>query len=78
MIVERASHRDTLDACVGWTGALGKHGRLVLIGYNAADQHESRCRSISMATYEQRILGSVGATMKELKLAVELVGAGKV
>ena len=24
--------RETMDACVGWAGGLGKRGRLVLIG----------------------------------------------
>jgi hypothetical protein len=31
-----------MDACVGWSGALGKRGRLVLVGYTAGDEHEFR------------------------------------
>lgn len=78
VIFECVGHRDTLDACVGWTGALGKRGRLVLIGYNAGEQHEFRCHPIPMIVYEQTILGSVGATLADLKRAVELVSSGKV
>jgi hypothetical protein len=31
-----------MDACVGWAGALGKRGRLVLVGYHAGDKHDFR------------------------------------
>jgi propanol-preferring alcohol dehydrogenase len=78
VIFECVGHRDTLDACVGWTGALGKRGRLVLIGYHAGDQNEFRCHPIPMIVYEQTIVGSVGATLGDLKRSVELVGAGKI
>ena len=49
-----------MDACVGWAGALGRRGRLVLVGYTQGDAHDFRCHPIPMIVYEQSILGSVG------------------
>jgi D-arabinose 1-dehydrogenase-like Zn-dependent alcohol dehydrogenase len=67
-----------MDACVGWAGALGRRGRLVMIGYHAGDEHELRYHPIPMIVYEQTILGSVGATLEDLKEAVQLVVDGQV
>lgn len=78
VIFECVGHRETMDACVGWVGALGKRGRLVMIGYHAGDEHEFRCHPMSLIVYEQTVVGSVGATLNDLKEAVELVGSGKV
>lgn len=78
VIFECVGRRETMDACVGWVGALGKRGRLVMIGYHGGEEHEFRCHPMPMIVYEQRILGSVGATLDDLKEAVELVGSGKV
>jgi propanol-preferring alcohol dehydrogenase len=78
VIFECVGHRETMDTCVGWAGALGKRGRLVMIGYHAGDEHEFRCHPMSMIVYEQKVLGSVGATLADLKEAVDLVGSGKV
>ncbi|KAL7529396.1 LOW QUALITY PROTEIN: hypothetical protein ACHAXR_006408 [Thalassiosira sp. AJA248-18] len=60
-----------------WAGALGKRGRLVLVGYHAGQDHEFRCHPIPMIVYEQSIVGSVGATLEDLKEAVGHVGEGK-
>ena len=35
VIFECVGKRETMDACVGWAGALGRRGRLILIGYHA-------------------------------------------
>jgi propanol-preferring alcohol dehydrogenase len=78
VIFECVGHRDTMDACVGWTGALGRRGRLVLVGYHAGEDNEFRCHPIPMIVYEQKIMGSVGATLEDLKEAVDLVATGKV
>jgi propanol-preferring alcohol dehydrogenase len=42
VIFECVGRRETMDACVGWVGALGKRGRLVLVGYHAGDEHDFR------------------------------------
>jgi len=78
VIFECVGRRETMDVCVGWAGALGKRGRLVMVGYHKGDEHEFRYHPIPMIVYEQQILGSVGATIDNLKQAVELVAAGKV
>jgi len=77
VIFECVGKRETMDACVGWAGALGKRGRLVMIGYHAGDDHEFRCHPISLIVYEQSVIGSVGATLEDLKEAVRYVGEGK-
>jgi len=77
VIFECVGKRETMDACVGWAGALGKRGRLVLIGYHAGDEHDFRCHPMPMIVYEQSIVGSVGATLEDLKEAIAHVGAGK-
>ena len=38
VIFECVGRRETMDACVGWVGALGKRGRLVFVGYTAGEQ----------------------------------------
>jgi len=78
VIFECVGRRETMDACVGWVGALGKRGRLVLVGYHAGDKHDFRCHPLPMIVYEQSIIGSVGATLEDLKEAVSYVGEGKV
>jgi propanol-preferring alcohol dehydrogenase len=78
VIFECVGQRETMDACVGWVGALGRRGRLVFIGYHAGEEHEFRYHPIPMIVYEQKILGSVGATLEDLKEAVDLVATGQV
>ena len=78
VLFECVGTRDTLDSCVGWVGALGRRGRLVLVGYHQGEDHEFRCHPIPMIVYEQTVVGSVGATLEDLKEAVKYVGEGKI
>ena len=78
VIFECVGRRETMDACVGWVGALGRRGRLVLVGYHAGEEHDFRCHPIPMIVYEQSVVGSVGATLEDLKEAVKYVGDGKI
>jgi alcohol dehydrogenase, propanol-preferring len=78
VIFECVGKRETMDSCVGWVGALGKRGRLVMIGYHQGNEHEFRYHPMPMIVYEQTILGSVGATLEDLKEAVNLVGSGQI
>ena len=78
VIFECVGHRTTMDECVGWTGALGRRGRLVFIGYAAGSEHEFRIHPIPLIVYEQRIMGSVGATLDDLKEAIDAVERGDV
>lgn len=78
VIFECVGQRETMDECVGWAGALGKRGRLVLLGYHAGVEHEFKCHPIPMIVYEQSIIGSVGATLDDLKEAVAYVSSGAV
>ena len=78
VIFECVGNRTTMDACVGWTGILGRRGRLILVGYHAGIDHEFRCHPLPLIVYEQSIIGSVGATLDDLKEAVALVSSGQV
>ena len=78
VLFECVGTRETLDSCVGWVGALGRRGRLVLVGYHQGEEHELRCHPIPMIVYEQTVVGSVGATLEDLKEAVQYVGEGKI
>ena len=78
VIFECVGRKETMnEACVGWTGALGRRGRMVLIGYHAGDEHDFRCHPMPMIVYEQSVIGSVGATLEDLKEAVEYVEKGQ-
>jgi len=77
-IFECVGSRETMDSCVGWGGALGKRGRMVLIGYHAGSEHDFRCHPIPLIVYEQQIIGSVGATLEDLKDAVDMVADGTI
>ena len=77
VIFECVGRNETMnDVCVGWTGALGRRGRLVLIGYHAGSDHDFRCHPIPLIVYEQSIVGSVGATLQDLQDAVRYVSEG--
>lgn len=78
IIFECVGCRETMDACVGWAGALGRRGRLVLVGYTQGDAHDFRCHPIPLIVYEQSIIGSVGATLADLKESIALVASGAV
>eukprot|EP00965_Chrysotila_dentata_P224315 6194112-Pleurochrysis_carterae.AAC.2 len=45
VLFECVGRRETMDACVGFAGALGRRGRLVLVGYTAGDEHAFRCEA---------------------------------
>jgi len=78
VIFECVGTRETLDSCVGWVGALGRRGRLVLVGYHAGEENDFKCHPIPMIVYEQTVVGSVGASLEDLKEAVKYVGEGKI
>ena len=78
IIFECVGTRETLDSCVGWIGALGRRGRLVLLGFHAGEEHDFKCHPIPLIVYEQTVVGSVGATLEDLKEAVQFVGEGKI
>ena len=73
---------DVIFECVGTaetmeqaSAALGRRGRLAFIGYSEA---AFTVHPIQLVVYEQKVLGSVGATLQELHEAVELVARGVV
>jgi len=76
VIFECVGARQTMDACVGWAGALGKRGRLVLVGYQAGEENDFKCHPMPLIVYEQSIIGSVGATLEDLQEAIGYVGSG--
>jgi propanol-preferring alcohol dehydrogenase len=78
VIFECVGRRETMDACVGWAGALGKRGRLVLVGYAQGEAHDFRAHPIPLIVYEQSIIGTVGATLDDVREAIELVAAGAI
>ena len=78
VIFECVGKRETMDACVGWVGALGRRGRLVLVGYHAGEEHDFKCHPMPLIVYEQSVVGSVGATLKDLQEAVQYCAEGKI
>ena len=71
---------DVVFECVGTeetmkeaSGALGRRGRLVFIGYSP---DSFTVPPIQLVVFEQKILGSVGATLYDLHEAVDLVERG--
>ncbi len=71
VVLELAGTADTLELAVG---ALGRRGRLVLIGYSSDALTVS---PLSLVVAEQRIIASVGNTYAELVAAVHLAAAGQ-
>ena len=57
------------------SAALGRRGRLVFIGYSP---DSFTVHPIQLVVFEQKIMGSVGATLSELHEAVDLVTRGVV
>ena len=51
VIFECVGKRETMDACVGWVGALGRRGRLVLVGYHAGEEHDFKCHPMPLIVY---------------------------
>ena len=73
---------DVVFECVGTeesmkeaSAALGRRGRLVFIGYSP---DSFTVHPIQLVVFEQKIMGSVGATLSELHEAVDLVTRGVV
>ncbi|KAL3910114.1 MAG: hypothetical protein SGILL_007817 [Bacillariaceae sp.] len=78
VIFECVGRNETMnEACVGWAGALGRRGRMVLIGYHSGADNDFRCHPMPLIVYEQSIIGSVGATLEDLKEAVSYVESGQ-
>jgi alcohol dehydrogenase, propanol-preferring len=73
---------DVVFECVGTaetmaqaSAALGRRGRLVFIGYST---DSFTVHPIQLVVFEQKVLGSVGATLQDLHDAVDLVARGVV
>ena len=73
---------DVVFECVGTeesmqeaSAALGRRGRLIFIGYSPAS---FTAHPIQLVVFEQKVMGSVGATLNELHEAVDLVERGVV
>ncbi len=73
---------DVVFECVGTeesmkeaSAALGRRGRLVFIGYSP---DSFTVHPIQLVVFEQKVFGSVGATLNELYEAVDLVARGVV
>ncbi len=73
---------DVVFDCVGTeesmkeaSAALGRRGRLVFIGYSP---DSFTVHPIQLVVFEQKVMGSVGATLNELYEAVDLVERGVV
>src|SRR5919202_59942 len=73
---------DVVFECVGTeesmkeaSGALGRRGRLVFIGYSP---DSFTVHPIQLVVFEQKVFGSVGATLNDLYEAVSLVERGVV
>ena len=65
----------TAETMRGASAALGRRGRLVFVGYSA---DSFTVHPIQLVVFEQRVMGSVGATLQELHEAVDLVARGVV
>jgi len=73
---------DVIFECVGTaetmaasSAALGRRGRLVFVGYSP---DSFTVHPIQLVVFEQRVMGSVGATLQDLHAAVDLVARGVV
>jgi propanol-preferring alcohol dehydrogenase len=73
---------DVIFECVGTeesmkevSAALGRRGRLVFVGYSP---DSFQIHPIQLVVFEQKVVGSVGATLNELYEAVDLVERGVV
>src|SRR5919205_2116523 len=73
---------DVIFECVGTeesmkeaSAALGRRGRLVFIGYSP---DSFTVHPIQLVVFEQKVMGSVGATLNDLHEAVDLVERGVV
>ena len=76
VIFECVGSRESIDQCLGWSGALVKGGRLVFIGYQKGDINSIQIHPIPLIVNEQIICGSVGATLDDLNDAIGYVEKG--
>jgi propanol-preferring alcohol dehydrogenase len=76
VIFECVGSGETISQCLGWTGALGKRGRLIFIGYQNDDENSVHVHPLSLIVYEQKIQGSVGCSLEDLKEAIKYVETG--
>lgn len=72
VVFELVATRETMAASVK---ALAKRGRLVFVGYS---EDRFDVHPIQLVVNEQVVTASVGNTLAELRLAVELVASGRV
>ncbi|HUL60019.1 MAG TPA: alcohol dehydrogenase catalytic domain-containing protein [Anaeromyxobacteraceae bacterium] len=72
VVFELVATRETMDASARM---LAKRGRLVFVGYS---EDAFQIHPIQLVVGEQVVTASVGNTLAELRLAVELVAAGRV
>jgi propanol-preferring alcohol dehydrogenase len=80
--VTEGAGADVVFECVGTAettrqaaDALGRRGRLVVIGYSA---DPFTLHPLRLVALEQRVQGSVGATRRDLRAAIDLVARGVV
>ncbi len=73
---------DVVFECVGTgetmreaSASLGRRGRLLFVGYSP---DSFTVHPIQLVVFEQRVMGSVGATLQDLYEAIDLVGRGVV
>lgn len=76
IIFDCVGSKETIGQCLGWTGALGKRGRMIFIGYQKGDEHSIHVHPIPLIVKEQQIVGSVGATLQDLEEAIKYVEDG--
>lgn len=76
IIFECVGNKDTINQCIGSTGCLSKRGRLVFIGYEKGIENSMLVHPVQLIINEQKILGSVGATLQNLKDAIRYVETG--
>jgi propanol-preferring alcohol dehydrogenase len=76
VVFECVGRRETLDACVGWQGVLGRRGRLILIGYASGEEHDFVCHPLPLIVKEQSVIGSCGATLEDVNEAIQYVSDG--
>ena len=76
IIFDCVGSKETIGQCLGWTGALGKRGRMIFVGYKKGDENSIHIHPIPLIVNEQQILGSVGATLVDLEEAIQYVEQG--
>jgi propanol-preferring alcohol dehydrogenase len=65
----------TAESMAAASAALGRRGRLVFVGYSP---DSFTVHPIQLVVFEQKVMGSVGATLQDLHDAVDLVARGVV